>query len=66
MRFALVLVVLALSAACTHVAPHERGRLAHPTMSPSDGRSLAREHVHAVQEGASGGEIGASSGCGCN
>ena len=53
-----------LTAACTHVAPYERGRLAHPTMTQSV-ESAAAEHVHAVHEGATGGSVGAS-GCGCN
>ena len=52
--------------ACGSVAAYERGKLAHPTMSPSDGTSVAREHVYAIQEGAMGGSVGVSSGCGCN
>ncbi len=51
---------------CAHVAAYERGKLAHPTMEPSDGSSVAREHVYAIHEGAMGGTIGAASGCGCN
>jgi hypothetical protein len=51
---------------CANVAAYERGKLAHPTMVPSDGTSVAREHVYAVQEGAMGGTMGAASGCGCN
>lgn len=64
----LLLVLFALSAAlagCTHVAPYERGRLAHPTMTQAVG-SAASEHLHAVQEGAAGGGAVAESGCGCN
>ena len=64
-----VRVALALSTAlpaCANVAAYERGKLAHPTMAPSDGTSVAREHVYAIQEGAMGGTIGAASGCGCN
>ena len=61
------LVCLALgSSACGHVAAYERGKLAHPTMAPGDGTSVAREHVYAVEEGAMGGTMGAASGCGCN
>jgi hypothetical protein len=50
---------------CTHVAPYDRGRLAHPTMTQSVG-SAAAEHLHAVQEGAAGGGSVGESGCGCN
>jgi hypothetical protein len=61
-----VLLVAATSSACANVAAYERGKLAHPTMSPSDGTSVARDHVYAIQEGAMGGTMGAASGCGCN
>jgi hypothetical protein len=54
-----------LLAGCTHVAPYERGRLAHPTMTQAM-ESSAAEHVHAVQEGAAGGGAVGASGCGCN
>jgi len=64
-----VAVVLAASAlattGCTHVAPYDRGRLAHPTMTQAVG-SAAADHLHAVQEGAAGGGSVAESGCGCN
>lgn len=60
------LLVLPLLPACTRVAAYQRERLAHPTMSPTFGESDALTHVRAVQEGAIGGELGASSGCGCN
>ena len=63
-----VLVAVALafaSSACTHVAPYDRGRLAHPTMTQAVG-SAAADHLHAVQEGAAGGGSVAESGCGCN
>lgn len=63
----LVLVMFAVAAsACTHVAPYQRGRLAHPTMTPDEQISPAEAHVNAVQEGATGGSAGAESGCGCN
>lgn len=60
--------VFALScAACTHVAPYDRGRLANPTMVPSELEGAAAGHVHAVNEGATGGNGGgAGGGCGCN
>src|ERR1051325_4316201 len=62
-----VLAAFALAtSACANVAAYERGKLAHPTMTPSDAASAAREHVYAIQEGALGGSVGVSSGCGCN
>jgi hypothetical protein len=61
------LLFLALgSMACSHVAPYERGKLAHPTMVPEDLTGPGDSHVRAVLEGATGGTIGAASGCGCN
>ncbi len=67
---ALALFFVALAAAsltaCQHVAPYERGRLAHPTMVSSDIAGVGEGHVRAVQEGAMGGGTGAESGCGCN
>jgi hypothetical protein len=54
-----------LVAGCTHVAPYDRGRLAHPTMT-GDLETVASAHVHAVHEGAAGGGSVAESGCGCN
>ena len=64
--FLAVVAVLALAnVACSHVAPYERGKLAHPTMTDEyDGP--ASGHVHAVQEGATGGGALGESGCGCN
>lgn len=53
------------SSACTHVAPYDRGRLAHPMMT-SELQTAASGHVTAVQEGATGGGSVAESGCGCN
>jgi hypothetical protein len=55
-----------LLAACTHVAPYERGRLAHPTMAADTLEGPAEAHVYAVHEGAEGGGSLAESGCGCN
>jgi len=64
-----VLAVLLLSlsgVACAHVAPYERGRLAHPSMT-DDVAGMAALHVYEVQEGATGGAVqAAASGCGCN
>lgn len=64
--FAAVAAMALISSACANVAAYERGKLAHPTMAPGDADSVAREHVYAIQEGAMGGAVGASSGCGCN
>ena len=51
---------------CGHVAVYQRGRLADPSMDPSDAKSAAFEHVYSVHEGAMGGNVSATSGCGCN
>jgi hypothetical protein len=51
---------------CVHVAPYERGTLAHPTMTPGDLSTSMDEHVRTVSEGASGGLSGGGGGCGCN
>lgn len=59
--------LLALTtAACTHVAPYERGKLANPTMNDSVAAGPAAEHVYSVHEGATGGGSVGSAGCGCN
>jgi hypothetical protein len=58
--------VLVGSAGCGHVAPYQRERLAHPTMQLGEMSNAAEAHVNAVHEGATGGAVGASSGCGCN
>jgi hypothetical protein len=62
-----VLAALALiSTSCTTVLVSQRSRLAHPTMAPGDGDTLARDHVYATHEGATGGNLQITSGCGCN
>ncbi len=68
-----VLAVLATAlaavaiAGCSHVAPYERGNLAHPTMSAEDPYTTAlAAHVEDVSEGATGGLSGGGGGCGCN
>ena len=69
MRVSLILVLGflgLLSSACTHVAPYERGALAHPTMTAAGLDGPAAGHVKAVHEGAAGGGSVAESGCGCN
>ncbi len=59
--------LLALATAgCTHVAPYERGKLAHPSMAAEGFDGPAAEHVHAVHEGATGGGSLSEAGCGCN
>jgi hypothetical protein len=54
------------SMGCSNVAAYQRGKLAHFTMRPSDASSVAQAHLYAIQEGATGGSVGAASGCGCN
>jgi len=62
----LLLVIAALGAgACQHVAPYQRARLAHPTMT--DGfSSVGAAHMVAIHEGAVGGGGAGEAGCGCN
>jgi Domain of unknown function (DUF4266) len=60
------LLLLVLGSACTPVMAYERGHLAAPTMQPAYAESPARAHVRGVHEGALGGDLGVSSGCGCN
>jgi len=62
----LLLLSFVPSAACTHVAPYERGKLAHPTMTTGDIAPPSEAHVRAVQEGAVGGIGATGGGCGCN
>lgn len=65
--FALMTALMALCAnGCGNVAVYERAKLAHFTMDPSDATSVGQEHVYAIHEGAMGGTVGATSGCGCN
>jgi hypothetical protein len=64
---AVLLVSLAPTlAACGHVAPYERGKLAYPMMTANDLEGPAAAHVQAVHEGATGGGALSESGCGCN
>jgi hypothetical protein len=51
---------------CANVAPYERGRLAHPTMTTVDLAGPGEAHVRAVREGATGGGFEVGGGCGCN
>jgi hypothetical protein len=59
-------LAIALTGACAHVAPYERGTLAHPTMTPDDTATALEQHVRAISEGAAGGVGGGGGGCGCN
>jgi hypothetical protein len=69
-RVVLTLVAAALlagTAGCVHVAPYERGTLAHPTMTAEDPyKTPLAAHVEDVSEGAIGGLGGGGGGCGCN
>jgi hypothetical protein len=66
-RLLLSCVLLAwVSAGCSHVAPYERGKLAHAMMTADDLEGPAASHVLAVHEGATGGGTLSESGCGCN
>ena len=66
LAFAAALASLFACSACAHVAPWQRGKLAHHTMATSSFAGPAEEHLYAVQEGAAGGGAAAESGCGCN
>jgi len=60
------LLLAVCESACSHVAPYQRERLAHPSMTTDDLARSSEEHVRAVQEGAIGGGTSAGGGCGCN
>jgi hypothetical protein len=64
LRLLLVTATLVLGA-CQHVAPYQRARLAHPTMT-DDFSSPAAAHMVAIHEGAVGGGSAGEAGCGCN
>jgi hypothetical protein len=61
-----VLLSFLSASACAHVPVYARERLAHPTMQLEDPAGPAEAHVNSVHEGAAGGGVEASSGCGCN
>jgi hypothetical protein len=66
-RAGLTLCVWSLVVAgCAHVAPYERERLAHSTMTTEDLARVSETHVVSVQEGAVGGGTASGGGCGCN
>jgi hypothetical protein len=73
MKTPLLLLAAALGgSACSSiepwVKPYERERLADPIMKIARDTlpERHREHVHAVREGARGGNGAQGSGCGCN
>jgi hypothetical protein len=57
---------MALTSSCAHIAPYERGALAHSTMTSDDTATALEQHVRAISEGAAGGVGGGGGGCGCN
>lgn len=61
-------VVVALTAACATVAPHERETLARRDMAADVSPELmaGAEHARAYREGSSGGGGVRAGGCGCN
>lgn len=62
-----IATVVLSTTGCVHVAPYERGTLAHPTMTTEDVSTGLDEHVRAVSEAAEGGGLGGGGGgCGCN
>ena len=61
-----MVVAIVLTTGCSAVAPYERGKLAHPTMTASDMTGFGEAHLRAISEGATGGSGGTGSGCGCN
>lgn len=65
-RYAIALAASLSAAGCSHVAPYERGKLAHPMMTDQGLEGPAASHVLAVHEGATGGGPISESGCGCN
>jgi PBP1b-binding outer membrane lipoprotein LpoB len=64
--FAFVLLLALALVGCANVAPYERGKLAHPTMTTADLAGPGESHVRAVHEGAIGGGFEVGGGCGCN
>jgi hypothetical protein len=65
-RGIVAIVLVAAVSSCAHVPAYERARLAHPTMRTGYTESPGVLHMRAVHEGATGGDVAASSGCGCN
>ena len=67
-RFSFLVSIFALAAACTPVAPYQRGYLARPDMAFEDspGPARALEKTYSAKEAASGGASVGGGGCGCN
>lgn len=66
--FALLLMLAPLTG-CAHVAPYERGHLAHRTMDVADRERYETSfnaHIHDSREAATGGSMSTGGGCGCN
>lgn len=66
LTFAVAILAATPDVGCTHVAPYERAKLAHPMMTATDLDGPAAGHVLAVHEGSTGGGPLSESGCGCN
>ncbi len=66
LSFATLVFAAVMAGGCAHVAPYERGKLAHPMMTADDLEGAAAAHVEAVHEGATGGGAVGGGGCGCN
>jgi hypothetical protein len=64
----LAIVVVAGSAACARVRPHQREHLAHPAMQAVPWRAVDRgdQHVFSIREGTEGATAEGGGGCGCN
>lgn len=67
-RVATALCVALFVAACTPVAPYQRGYLARPDMALEEapGTAKAMEKTFTAKEAASGGASVGGGGCGCN
>ena len=66
LTLAIASMALGAGTGCAPVAPYERGKLAHPTMTAADMAGFGESHLRAITEGAVGGSGGTGSGCGCN
>ncbi|MFO0590001.1 MAG: DUF4266 domain-containing protein [Polyangiaceae bacterium] len=66
LSFLLFLGLLAALPACSFVKPYQRSKLSHPSMASGRLVGPGEAHVHAVHEGATGGDVGAEASCGCN
>lgn len=66
LTFLLFVGLVALLSACSFVKPYQRSKLSHPSMASGRLVGPGEAHVHAVHEGATGGDVGAEASCGCN